>query len=118
MSMTLLLDGDVLAYKAALSVQTLTEPKPGCFRLYANGNRAVTHFEEQVETIYQRLNADKIIVALSDSKNFRKKILPSYKSARQQTIKPLALKFVRKHIKDNYEVHEYPELEGDDVLGI
>src|ERR1044072_2314039 len=115
---TLLLDADILAYRACLAHQSLSEPKPGCFRLYSNGNKACKDVDEQVEALVCRLKADKVIMALSDSKNFRKKVLPSYKSNRMKTQRPLALKFVMQYIKDNYEHLQIPELEGDDVLGI
>lgn len=118
MSLTILLDADVVAYRAALAYQTLTEPKPGCFRLYCNGNRAVKHADEQIAALVEHLSADRIVMALTDKQNFRKKVLPSYKSNRAATQKPLALSFVRQHITDNYETWQLPGLEGDDVLGI
>lgn len=114
---TLLCDADVLAYRAAIRNQKQSA-KDGKFRIYANGNKAVKQVDEQIAQLFQKLDADRIIMALSHKDNFRKKVLPSYKEHRQKTLRPLALEFVREHLIDNYETLQLPGLEGDDVVGI
>lgn len=115
---TILCDADIFAYRASQSNQNLTERKTGCFTLYANGNKACKSVDESVATLMEKLEADRIIMALSDKKNFRKKVLKTYKAHRKFVNRPLALDFVRDYIHDKYETLMLPELEGDDVIGI
>jgi len=49
---------------------------------------------------------------------FRHEIFPEYKLNRIGKRKPLALKSIIKKIKNEYESAAYPNLEGDDVLGL
>jgi DNA polymerase I len=116
--LTLLADADVFAYKFAAANQEQTEWEPGCFNLVSNGPEACTQMDAKIESLMNQLKADRIIMVLSDSENFRKKILPTYKANRNGILRPLCLKFVRDYISKNYETKQKPGLEGDDVIGI
>jgi DNA polymerase-1 len=115
---TLLCDADIVAYKAAANHQSLTERKPGCFTLYASGPRAIKQVDNQIRFLMDRLDADRVIMVLSDRDNFRKKVLPSYKAQRSGMLRPLSLGYVRDHIVRVYETLHLPWLEGDDLIGI
>ena len=71
-----------------------------------------------IKYLKDKLSADRVICALSDSENFRKEVLPSYKEHRKSMRKPLALSFVRDNIRQEFECKELPTLEADDTLGI
>lgn len=64
--------------------------------------------------------ADRFVLAISDSQNWRKDLLPSYKEGRSKLIKPLLLKAMKEWIQKEYpkETQIIPRLEGDDVIGI
>ena len=49
---------------------------------------------------------------------FRHEIFPDYKINRIGKLKPLALKNTINKVKERYECITYPNLEGDDVLGL
>jgi DNA polymerase-1 len=58
-----------------------------------------------------------VIVALSDTLNFRRNLFPEYKANRTAQ-KPLGLEWVRYFVRNNYRVETVERLEADDVLGI
>lgn len=116
MTRTLLLDGDVVAFKAAASVQKVIRWDDNIFSTTADGNEACDRVDTQIVSLMEKAKADKIIVALTDKDNFRKSVWPSYKSKRGE--KPMALVAVREYLEANYEVMIRPRLEGDDILGI
>lgn len=59
-----------------------------------------------------------IVMCFSDSENFRKKLLPSYKANRIGKRKPLGYHKVVEWVKNNYTCYQKPELEADDCIGI
>jgi DNA polymerase-1 len=116
---TLLIDSDVLVYKAASSAQTnLDWGEVASVNLdEAQAIRALT---AQVIELQDILHGDKIIMALGDpnGKNWRKDILPSYKANRDPDAKPKLIGFLREFINKTWNTYSRPTLEGDDVLGI
>jgi DNA polymerase-1 len=93
MSKTILLDGDVFLYQAAI-------------------------MEEKIADVQQGLGADRVVVALTHPENFRKEVMPTYKENRKDKRKPLVFKPMREYVQQEYETYIRPGLEGDDILGI
>lgn len=58
------------------------------------------------------------MVALTDTTNFRKSVMPSYKSHRLKTRKPVVYQALREYVQEVYKTYVRPGLEGDDILGI
>ena len=117
-SPTLLLDGDIFAYKAAASSEKATNWGDDIWTLHVNEDEAMAWLGINISRVREKLDAGRIVVALSDTRNFRKDVLPTYKSNRATTRKPMLLGFLKEHLRENYEVFERPGLEGDDVIGI
>jgi len=115
---TLLIDGDIFIYKAALSAQTAVDFGEGQWGLAADLPTAQATFDETIGQLQSQLNADKLIIALSDRQNFRKEIMPSYKANRKNTQRPLLLEPLRQYVRETQNFFERPFLEADDVLGI
>lgn len=115
---TILLDGDVVAYKFAISAERATDWGDGLWTLHAEAGPAVGKMQSFVELLQEALEADKVIVALSDRENFRKLILPTYKHNRKDVRKPMILGELREKLADVGPIVQRPTLEGDDVLGI
>lgn len=121
---TLLMDGDVFAYRAAAAVETATNwgednTDDGCqWSVTADLSQAVNVLSNDMDGLMEKLDGDKMVVALSDRENWRMDVLPSYKQNRANTRKPIILAQVRQWMRENYDVWERPTLEGDDVLGI
>ncbi|MFN4278315.1 MAG: hypothetical protein ACK4FJ_18635 [Ferrovibrio sp.] len=123
---TLLIDGDVLAYQKAASVEkainwNADEDDAGendVWTVSADLDRARYEVDRWIAHWTDELEADQIAIALTDDANFRKELLPSYKSNRKNSRKPVILRQVREYLVTQYGARIKPGLEGDDVLGI
>jgi DNA polymerase-1 len=117
---TLLLNGDVVAYKFASAAEKPIhwgDTDEDIWTLHAFADEAKERMEEWIADV--RAMHSHLVVALTDNaSNFRKEILPTYKHQRIKTRKPILLPELRQHLRDTYKVYERPTLEGDDVLGI
>ena len=116
--MKLLVDADYIVYKSCAACETEID--------WGNDIIMVTsRFSEAYKTVKREL--DKIndaipfngglILFFSDSVNFRKSILDSYKGHRNRK-KPCGYRRVINELKTEYEVITMPELEADDAMGI
>ena len=115
---TLLIDGDIVAYKAAASVEKAYRWDDGIWSIVASEADGIESMEAQIKRIVERLDGGELIFALSDGRSFRYDVLPSYKSNRKEVRKPLILGALKEHLLENYRTYLRPRLEGDDVLGI
>lgn len=116
--LTALIDGDIYAYKSASSVEVETHWGDGLWTLHADENEAIRMFDDMMSSIQETLEADKVLVCLSDFKNFRHDVFPEYKANRVNTRKPVCYMALREHIMENYDTYLRPKLEADDILGI
>lgn len=115
----LLIDGDIIAYRAAASVERPVNWGDGLWTLHSHEDEAIAIVENYHEKLMDELKADHAVYALTDSeRNWRYDILPTYKHNRKETRKPLLLQFLREYLVNNHEAYLRPRLEGDDVLGI
>lgn len=104
---------------AALANEVATEWNEDLWTLHAHLQPAIAQLDEMVDHLSVRLEADKIVMALSDYTDpWRKRVLPTYKQARGLARKPILLKPLRDYIHEVYTTWQRPSLEGDDVLGI
>ena len=115
----LLIDADVVAYKNSAKMERATEWEPGFWTWHCDEDAVKQAIDQEIETLVESLEADSFKLCLTDSDgNFRKDILPSYKSNRAGTKKPLVLKSIREWLIAERDAYLKPTLEGDDVLGI
>lgn len=115
---TLIVDGDLFAYRIAAATEKSTDFGDGQFVLTADADAGKFNLDETMTDFMKRLGADKMIVAISDNENFRKEVMPSYKSNRANVRRPLILKELLAHFRDAYDTFTRPTLEADDVMGI
>lgn len=113
-----LIDADILVYQAASSVEREYDWGDGVWTVHADENLGIKKFDEKVEQIMDTAGADIAYLALSDALNFRRDVLPTYKSNRKDTRKPLLWGRLRDYAHEEYSVFQRPKLEGDDILGI
>jgi DNA polymerase-1 len=120
MTMTLLLiDGDIIAYKAAASAETPIHWGDGLWTLHAYEDDVAIRIKDQIDKLVDEAPVQDCIVALSDrTENFRKKLAPYYKANRTNVRKPMLLGYAASYMHDNYNTVIYKGLEADDVLGI
>jgi len=123
MTRTLLIDGDLYAYVESIAVEEVVhwEGKPGLHTLHSNVGPAAANFHSLVKRLQRELQADKVLVALSDpdQRNWRVDLWPKYKAHRRRIgmRKPICYGPLLEEIRDRWQVIHFPRLEGDDVLG-
>lgn len=119
MKNTIIIDADELLYKATISAEYELEIGDLHYVMSDFGPcRRI--FLEATDKILDALASDyeNATFALSSRQNFRKEVMPSYKSNRKDQRKPLAYRRLVEWLKETYETVEYDGLEADDVLGI
>lgn len=115
---TLLIDGDILAYRVTAAAETPIDWGNDLWTLHADMSECRDALDRQIEKYIEELKADDIILAFSPPKNFRYRIYPQYKSHRQGKRKPVTYVPLKAYAHERYKTFERPDLEGDDVLGI
>lgn len=118
MSRTVLIDGDVFIYQASAAHEYEAQWDTWLWTLHAELAPAIEQFDDTVGKIVEELEADKVVVALSDDVNWRKSVMPSYKHNRVAKRKPVIYKAMREYVAETRETYQRPGLEGDDILGI
>lgn len=115
---TILIDADTLAYKAALAAEKVVEDfDGGVVQRYANLEEASENADAEIAWVKEQVGPKaKVMLALTGPTNFRKAIMPTYKSKRGA--KPTALNGVRLHLVNNRGAVMKPQLEADDIIGI
>lgn len=115
---TALIDADILAYQAASAAEYPVKWDDNLWTLHAYESDAICKFVEHLESILAKVETSKYILVFSDSTNWRKSVLPTYKSNRSTTRKPVVLKALREWVMKKHPYEMWPTLEGDDVIGI
>jgi 5'-3' exonuclease len=119
---TLLIDGDILAYRAAAQ---------GEIRVDWDGDGDVVRHSPDFSTVMEscdkairewkkELQADAVIVCLScpTSEGWRRDVLPSYKMNRAGNMRPEHLQTAKDYLTSAYQTELWDRLEADDVMGI
>ncbi len=115
----LLIDGDVIAYRAAAASQKVVEWQADVASHWCDLPVAENLCKDEIEGAFINLEADEVVVLLSDpADNFRLDVLPSYKGHRRDILKPVALGALKDFLRSTYQVIERPRLEADDLMGI
>ncbi len=115
----LLIDADVVAYKAASACEKATHWGEGYWTWHADENEARANVEAQLTEIMDTLGGKSMKLCLTDSEgNFRRSVLPTYKGNRATVKKPLVLKSIKQWMLDEKDAYFRPGLEGDDCMGI
>lgn len=115
-----LLDADVVVYRAAFGVEQNVDWGEGEHSWFAKMEDVIPLVDQLIAEVREKLHADKMVLALtcSDTQNFRRAVYPDYKMNRANTRKPLLWKKTREYIVGKYDTRIKPTLEADDVLGI
>lgn len=114
----LLIDGDIVAYKATVSAETPINWGDGLWTLHCYEQDVALRLDEQIDKLVNEAPVQDCVVALSDKENYRKELAPYYKANRTNTRKPMLLQWAREYIQSKYNTIIYRRLEADDVLGI
>lgn len=117
-NITALIDGDILAYKAAFGNESEHDLGDDVISLQADLGKIETSVDDLVTRICDKLGTTNAIIALSDDTNFRKGLYADYKANRSPRRKPIGLRHAKLYMEKKWSVRKKPGLEADDVLGI
>jgi DNA polymerase-1 len=118
MKRTLLIDGDIVAYRYSSTVEHEVDWGDDVWSLWSDAKEAKQLILQYLEHLVEMTAADDFIFCFSDKDNFRKGIYPDYKHNRKGKRKPTCYKAIKEWIEGEYKTEQYPTLEGDDVMGI
>jgi len=119
---TLLIDADVVCYEVAMSAEVAVNwadiGDPDLWTVHARQQETEVRFSAAIEALKTKLEADEVILCLTDGKNWRMSVYPLYKSNRSNKRRPMLLPVLRQYALDNFKTYLREGLEGDDCLGI
>lgn len=115
---TLLVDGDEYLYSTASGCEVECDWGDDLWTLHTDLGKCKELITERMDALKERFGTDKMILCLSDAVNFRKGVLPSYKSKRKAVRKPLGYPTLTEWMRKEYMTETMPGLEADDVMGI
>jgi len=115
-----LIDGDIVCYRAAIVQQETFKWDADTTTTTVSDNgpaRAAASALAMVRAWTQLAGMKRSILAFTGSNNFRKRLLPTYKSNRTAG-KPLVYQETVMACEERYRCERVQGLEGDDILGI
>ena len=116
--MKLLIDADFIVYKNCAAVETEVDFGDDVILVTSNFSEALAATNRELTRIKNKFGTfSEMILFFSDSINFRKKILESYKGHRNRK-KPCGYKRVINALREEYKVIIKPSLEADDSMGV
>ncbi|TWH35577.1 MULTISPECIES: hypothetical protein [unclassified Aminobacter] len=117
--MTLLIDGDMIAYRSTVAVEKDTRFLDRYHILFSSFDDGWHVMLETLGELTDLAETDDVLFCFSDpTGTFRHKLARDYKGHRRTTRKPLAYWDVVEGIKKRYPYRILPNLEADDTLGI
>lgn len=114
----LLIDADMVAFRVAAAEEKEVSFDGETYILTADADNGRSNLKLMLDNWQRDLEADHLLLAFTDSQNYRKGVLPTYKGNREGVRRPLILKAMQQYCWDNWECKIVPTLEADDVLGI
>ena len=116
--MKYLIDADIVAFKAASSVERPIDWGDGMWTLHAYEHEGIDYIKNYIHQVTNHLGEGEVVMYLTHTDNWRKDVLPDYKSNRKNTRKPLILKALREYIMTEMDGIMVDTMEADDLLGI
>ena len=116
--MKLLVDADYIVYKSCAGAETEIDWGDDVIMVTSKFSEAYNNTKRELSKIENAFfSSTDTILFFSDSVNFRKSILDSYKGHRNRK-KPCGYRRVIEALKEEYEVIRMDTLEADDAMGI
>lgn len=120
MSLTAILDGDILVYQAASKAERIIQWDDDIWTLHANLQEGKGLLEGYIDTMVEKVGATDFNISVTIGTTFRHDLLPTYKGNRDPRKKPILVGALRQWVLDTYgkKARCIPPLEADDVMGI
>jgi DNA polymerase-1 len=114
--MMLLIDGDIIAYRAAAAAETRIDWGEGEPEYYSEENAVADIIDADMRDLCREQFEP--FVCLSGTNNFREEVAPYYKGNRVGKRTPIHRRWAEQYLRDNYPYAQEDRLEGDDLLGM
>jgi 5'-3' exonuclease len=114
----LLIDGDIVAYRAAAGAEQPVNWGDGLWTLHSYEADVRKAVDETIAKLVEDSGADVYETPLSCTHNFRKTVADYYKANRKDVRKPMLLAYAKEYIMEKHNGMVWKNLEADDVLGI
>lgn len=114
----LLIDGDIILYKAASVAEQEMRWDDDTWTLQTNMAEAKAEADRHITSITKALKSKNIKVFFSPSHTFRHEMWPAYKANRKDKRKPLGMRELKEWMMAEYDSELYPNIEADDAIGI
>jgi len=116
--MKLLIDADYIVYKGCAAAETEIDWGDDVIMVTSKYSEAMRNVQKDIINISLEFGGfAQAVLFFSDSENFRKNIVPTYKGHRNRK-KPCGYKRVINALMNEYRVIQMPLLEADDAMGI
>lgn len=115
---TLLIDGDIVAYRAATACEQPIDWGDGHWTLHAFEHDVEQNIDHFMEDLVKESKCKKWVTCLTGTKNFRKDVDPTYKANRVDKRKPMLLPHARAYLVNKWNGRIDEGIEADDTLGI
>tara|TARA_A200000159_G_scaffold66912_2_gene61918 strand:- start:2021 stop:2746 length:726 start_codon:yes stop_codon:yes gene_type:complete len=115
---TLLIDGDIVAYRAATACEQPIDWGDGHWTLHAFEHDVEQNIDHFMEDLVKESKCKKWVTCLTGTKNFRKDVDPTYKANRVDKRKPMLLHHARAYLVNKWNGRIDEGIEADDTLGI
>lgn len=124
----IIVDGDLALYRILSRIEREVQWGHDVWTLSTNEQEGRDLMLHQLKVIRRVVTGSEdstvpMIVCFSGPHNFRKDVMPTYKSQRVKTRKPMCFKVIKDWLRENdrsngFRYAEMPNLEGDDLLGL
>lgn len=119
MTTTLLIDADLMAYRAAAGTQETHDWGEGIVSVSTDIDAAKRQLRDEIDRFMAATDATDFLICLSDDfNNFRKDVDPTYKQSRKEVERPELLYVLKDWLAERFTYRRVPTLEADDILGI
>ena len=115
---TLLIDGDIIAYKAAAAVNRNISFDGDNHISIGSLEEAKVIVEDTLASLLSGFKTKQYVIAMTDPVNWRNDIYPLYKANRKGITRPVVLGPIKDYIQAAHPTYQRPTLEADDILGI
>jgi len=115
---TIIIDGDMVAYRAAFSSEYETKWDDDHWTLLCSEKEMKREVETFFENLRNKLDSDDLFPVFSPSTNYRYELFPDYKASRKNKRKPLGLRWLIDWMMENYGGIKAENMEADDWIGI
>jgi DNA polymerase-1 len=115
---TLLIDGDIVAYRAATACEQPIDWGDGHWTLHAFEHEVEQNIDHFMENLIKDSKVKDWVTCLTGPKNFRKNVAASYKANRNDKRKPMLLPHARAYLVNEWKGRIDENIEADDTLGL